>query len=102
MRFYMRFLEHVLRSHCLRSQNEVHYVNGVADGTSSCSGDLTQNDYPFKVGARARGTGMATSSDTDASAITDNGSRFFVRAEAIYRCLWWQSERLLAGTGGDR
>ena len=57
--------------------DEIHYVNGVFDDKDGCAGDLTQNNYPFKLGARARGTGMATSSDADASAVTDNGSRFY-------------------------
>ena len=41
------------------------------------TGDLTLNNYPFKIGARARGTGHATQSDSDASAVDENGSRFF-------------------------
>ncbi len=57
--------------------DEIHYVNGVFDDKDGCAGDLTQNNYPFELGARARGTGMATSSDADASAVTDNGSRFY-------------------------
>ena len=63
--------------------NELHYVNGVPDGSDSCGGDLAKNDYPFKLGARSRGTGMSTQNDQSATVLTDNGSRFFGELDEV-------------------
>ena len=49
------------------------------DASDGCAGDLAKNNYPFKIGARARGTGMAhPGGDGSDAAYADNaGSRFY-------------------------
>ena len=47
---------------------------------SVASSELRKNDFPFKVGARARGTGMDSATHDDGGndvAIANAGSRFY-------------------------
>ena len=64
---------------------EFHYINGAMDGTAACPmGSLRQNDFPFKLGARARGTGMDNARGSGFAgeggndvAVAYSGSRFY-------------------------